>query len=406
MAEILGSIWLVNALKLTFLTSVGVVFYVYFGYPLLLAILSRIFPRPVSVGTDEPSICLIIAAYNEEKILSRKIEKALQLVYPRDRLQILVVSDGSADQTDELVKGYAPAGVRLVAIPRSGKVVALNRAAAEADADILVFSDANAMLKQDALQKLAQNFSDSTVGGVCGNLKHGSHERGTLTTSGESLYWKYDKWVKQQESRIGSIVGADGSLFGVRKCLFSPIANPAQADDFAISVQVVLQGARLVFETGAVAFEAPPSSSRQEFFRKARIANRSMRSILEIPQAMNPFRYGIFSLQLISHKVLRYLVPVFLIGALLANLLLIAESSLYWLSLGPQLFFYTLALAGLLLAQEERSKSVLVYGPFYFCLANLAALSGLISVIRGDRIVFWQPRAGAGPREKYLGGAT
>jgi cellulose synthase/poly-beta-1,6-N-acetylglucosamine synthase-like glycosyltransferase len=379
-------------LELVFFSCLAICFYIYFGYPLLLAVIAAVRRREVRQQAITPSISVIIAAHNEEKIISEKLENTLGLDYPKDRLDIIVVSDGSTDRTEPMVTQYEEQGVRLLSLARCGKMQALNRGVASATGEILVFTDANAILEASALRQLAANFSDPEVGGVCGNQKYRQKQSGDCAGQGENLYWTYDKFIKRLESQVGSTIGADGSIYAIRRNLFIPIDDPAQADDFAVSARVVTQGYRLVFEPAAVSYEEPPASSEREFWRKVRVTNHSLRSLLDLSEALNPWRTGFYALELLSHKVLRYLVPLFLLMAFLANVILARASDFYQFLLLGQMLFYGSALMGYKLRHQSWGRIKFFYVPLYFCLANTAALLGILSLLKGERITLWQPQ--------------
>lgn len=383
--------------ELLFFSSLAVCFYVYFGYPLLLAVMAAIHPREVRRRAITPSLSLIIAAHNEEEVIGEKLENTLSMDYPRDRLEIIVVSDGSTDRTEAITREYEKQGVRLLSLARCGKMRALNQGVAVATGEILVFTDANAILEASALRQLVANFADPEVGGVCGNQKYWQTPTGDCAGQGENLYWTYDKFIKRLESRVGSIIGADGSLYAIRRNLFVPTEDPAQADDFAISVRVVTQGYRLVFEPTAVSYEEAPTSSQREFWRKVRVTNHSLRSLLDMREALNPWRTGFYALELLSHKVLRYLVPLFLVLALLTNGVLAPDSPVLQLLFLGQVLFYGSALMGYGLRHQSWGRRKLFYIPFYFCLGNTAVFLGLLSLLKGDQITFWQPERSLSP---------
>lgn len=383
-------------LELIFFSCLGLCVYVYVGYPLLLAVIAAVRQRDVRRDAITPPVSVIIAAHNEEKIIGEKLENTLSLDYPKDRLEIIVVSDGSTDQTERIVAQYGERGVRLISLARCGKMQALNRGVAAATGELLVFTDANAILHASALRQLAANFTDPDVGGVCGNQNY-RPPSGDCAGQGETLYWTYDTFIKRLESQVGSTIGADGSLYAIRRSLFVPIGDPAQADDLAISARVVTQGYRLVFEPAAVSYEEPPTSSRREFWRKVRVTNHSLRSLWDLREALNPWRTGFYALELLSHKVLRYLVPFFLGLALLANAALALTSGFYRLLLLGQVLFYGSALMGYRLRHHSWGRLRVFYIPFYFCLANAAAFLGILSLLKGERITLWQPQREPSP---------
>jgi len=375
---------------LLFLISMGTCLYVYFGYPLLLWLVSRFQSRPVGRRPITPPVTLVIAAFNEEAIIAAKLENSLALDYPSEELEIVVVSDGSTDSTDEIVRGFAHAGVHLVSRPREGKLRALSAGVDRAGGDIVILTDANSFLEPDSLALLVENFADPEVGGVCGNKKYLSADGGDSTAEGEGLYWRYDKWQKKLESSIGSIFAADGAFYAVRKDLFVPVDDPAQADDIAISARVVLQGFRLLYEPAAVAWEEAPREGRKEFRRKIRVVNHTVRALLGLRGGL--WTSGFYSLELLSHKLVRYFVPFTLIALLITNLILIDEHLLFVAFLVAQLLFYLLAIVGLLLRGHRLGQVRLLSVPYFFTLVNGAALLGMLSVCKGERRATWKPR--------------
>lgn len=370
----------------------GICAYVYAGYPLLLMLLGKVRQHPVRAENITPSVSVIIAAHNEEQIIAEKLENMLGVDYPAGCVEVLVASDGSTDATEAIVGRYASRGVRLLALPRCGKLQALNHAAAQARNEILVFTDANAFFAPDALRRLVRSFADPEVGGVCGNKQYWWTNAGNSTSEGESLYWSYDKRLKCLESGLGSIVAADGAIYAIRAKLFVPMTELAQADDFAISARVVVQGFRLVFDPEAVAYERTRTSSGPEFWRKVRVTNHSLRGILNVPDALKPWRTGWYAIELLSHKVLRHLVPWFLLIALASNAALARVSGVYQALLAGQLLFYGSAAIGYALRRSPLGQQKPFYGPLYFCLANAAAFLGVLSLFRGTRIAAWQPQ--------------
>jgi cellulose synthase/poly-beta-1,6-N-acetylglucosamine synthase-like glycosyltransferase len=378
-------------IALVLFSCLALCLYVYFGYPLLLGLMGIAGRRDVRKADITPAVSIIIPAHNEEKVIAGKLDNLLSSEYPKEEIEIIVASDGSTDRTEEIVSQYGARGVRLLRLSRCGKPMALNEAVALARGEILVFTDANAIFEKLALRHLISNFSDPEVGGVCGDQTYRLERGDDSASEGEQLYWTYDKWIKRLESRLGSVYAADGSIYAIRKHLFVPVTDPAEADDFATSVRVVTQGYRLVFEPGAISYEAPPVSSRREFWRKVRIANQTWRAILNVPEALNPWRQGFHAIELLSHNVLRYLMPFFLPIAFGANVALARGSRVYQLLLLGQGLFYGAALTGWQLRRSKWGRMKLFYGPFYFCLANAAVFLGALSLLSGKRIVVWQP---------------
>lgn len=373
-----------------FVVSAAVTVYIYLGYPLLLLVMARLRPRPVARAEVTPTLTMIVPVYNEAAVIAAKLANCLAVEYPPERLEVLVVSDGSTDDTEALVREADDPRVRLLVLPRAGKAAALNAGAAAARGEVLLFTDANVELAPSAPRVLAHAFADPEVGGVSGR-KVGIVRRGAdATERGENLYWRWDQWQKQLESTIGSIFAADGTLYAIRRELYVPISDPAQADDIAITTRVVLQGRRLLFDPEAVAYEEVPFEGALELRRKVRVTNHSVRALLNLGSAL--WRSGFYSVELLSHKLVRHLVPFFLLALLAASAVLAPVFPLFVLALAAQLGCYALAAAGFLLRHHRVGRLKLLSVPFYFCLVNLAALLGVIGIMRGRRVREWAPR--------------
>jgi cellulose synthase/poly-beta-1,6-N-acetylglucosamine synthase-like glycosyltransferase len=377
---------------LAFWLSVTLIIYSYAGFSLLVIFVARLRNRHVQQKPITPRVTMIVPVWNEEQAIGERLENALSLDYPSGQLEIIVASDGSDDNTHAIANAYAERGVRLMTFPRRGKIYALKDAVAAATGEILVFSDANSMYKADALRLLVRNFADPEVGGVCGNQVYLKAPKADTTSAGEGMYWTFDKWLKQAESLTGSIVSAHGAIYAIRRNLYEPPASAAVTDDFAISTAVIAQGWRLVFESEAIAYEEPTASASLEFGRKVRIMTRGLRGVLMRRRLLNPWRYGFYALELFSHKVLRRLVPIFLLVLFVASWFLSQESSFYFFAAVAQTLFYILAGAGYLLRRHRLGRLKFFYVPFFYCLANAAALIAVIRIIRGKRVEFWQPQ--------------
>jgi cellulose synthase/poly-beta-1,6-N-acetylglucosamine synthase-like glycosyltransferase len=380
------------ALAVLFWLSLLALAYGYAGYPLLIAVVGKLRARLVRRAPVTPTMTLIIAAYNEEAGIAERLENALGVDYPQAALDVLVASDGSSDATAAIVAGYAPRGVRLLQLPRQGKIPALNEAVRHATGELLVFSDANIHFHPQALRALARNFADPAVGGVAGNSTYHLPADGESSSRGEGLYWRYDSWLKEMESRTGSIVSAHGGLYAIRRDLYRPLVETAVTDDFAISTAVIEQGRRLVFDAEALAYELAIPEANREFRRKVRLMTRAWRSVALRRALLNPFRHGFYSVVLFSHKVLRRLLPLVLLVLLASSLLLAPEGGVYLAAAVGQLLFYALAAFGFLARRARLGMLEAVYVPFYYCLANAAALVALVRFLSGTRIALWEPQ--------------
>jgi len=308
-------------IELTFWIFLVLVAYVYIGFPVLLWLLRYMTGgKPVQVGDHRPAVTLVISAFNEADIIAEKITNSLELDYPKELLEIVIVSDASDDGTDEIVQGLEARGIRLLKMrERGGKTLGLNEALKSVSGDIIVFSDANAMYKPDAIQALVRNFHDSNVGAAVGESTYSDSTNDAEKS--ESAYWRYEKVIKHLESQLGSVVGGDGAIYAIRKELYRPMAADALSD-FVNPCQIVEQGKRCLYEPAAVSVEKAAGAFDKEFKRKVRIVNRAWRATMSMKHLLNPFRYGLFAVKLLSHKLLRWLVPAMLIVLLMTNIAL------------------------------------------------------------------------------------
>lgn len=373
-----------------FWSSLAVCVYIYFGYPALLWVMSRVAARPVREADVTPRATFLIAAYNEEKVIARKIENTLSLDYPPDRIEVLVVSNGSTDATADIVRRWNDPRVRLIDLPQPGKMAALNEGAKAATGDILVITDADFFLDRHSLREMARKFADPQVGGVCGARSAAAHRAGEATGEGEGLYHRWDKWQKVLESRIGSVFAADGLLYALRRELYVPVSLAAQADDIAVSTRVVLQGYRLLFEPKATAWEEAVIDPREEFRRKIRVTNHSVSALLAIGTPL--LTSGFYSVELLSHKLVRHFIPFFLIPLFLSNAFLAGASPFYAVTFAGQVLIYALALAGAALRRTRLGRSRILTVPYFFCFVNAAALLGILSMLRGRKVEAWSTR--------------
>jgi cellulose synthase/poly-beta-1,6-N-acetylglucosamine synthase-like glycosyltransferase len=390
-------------IEVLFWSMVFVIVYTYVLFPLLVFLRGTFLRRPYREEAYEPEVSIVIAARNEAGSITSKLENMLSLDYPASKLEIIVASDGSEDETNTLVGEYAGRRVCLLALPRVGKAQALNAGAAAASGEILAFSDANSMFAPDALRALMKPFSDPAVGGVAGNqcyLPKGSSGivSSNLAHDGEESYWNYDRRLKQLESEAGNVISATGSLYAIRRRLFMQVPEGV-TDDFVTSTAVIVQGYRLVFAPQAVTYEPIASSSRLEFGRKLRISTRGLQAVLARRVLLNPFRYGFYAVQLFSHKVLRRLVALPLLVLLLISPLLWSQGLIYQLALLGQLALYALVLLGLALRRTHLGGLKIFTYPFYFCMVNFASLLAALNVISGRRIALWEPQRQAAQAE-------
>ncbi len=372
-------------MTLIFWFSLGLLLYIYVGYPLFVWALATLFGQAPTRKPITPFVSLLIPSYNEEAHIDAKLQNSLALDYPKDRLEIIVASDGSTDRTNAIVERYRGRGVKLLAMRDNiGKAAMLDRTVPLVRGEIVVFSDTSSELEPDALRILMQSFADSRVGCVSGlyRLKVGSD----LRAQGEGLYWRYETFIKQQESRLHSILGAHGAFYAIRKPLFQRLEEGSINDDYLIPMRIVEQGYRAVYEPGAKSWEHEATSVEGEFARRRRIAAGNCQQINALRSLLNPLR-GWVALCFFSHKVLRTLAPLLMIGTLISSWWL--PRPLGALALILQGLLYASAYAGYLC--QRRGKSVRwLSPPLYFCLGNLAMLAGLIKFVVSRQRPSWE----------------
>lgn len=370
---------LTTLLQATFFVCAGLVTFHYLLYPSLVILLARLRgdrrdAAPMQAATPYPTLTVVIAAYNEERVIAAKLENTLALDYPADRLRVVVAAHGSSDATAEIAGGFAARGVTVLHDPvRRGKTAALNRAVEATASEIVVFSDANNNFNADALLQLVRHFADPKVGGVCGLKQiYDAHDRESAV--GDGLYWKYESAIKIAESRLGSITTADGEIFAVRRELYRTLDESLINDDAAITLDLVRSGYRVLYEPGARSYEHASIRIEDDFNVKVRMVSGGFQTLARNWRFLIPPRSA-FAFAFLSHKVLRWLAPEFLILMLAASLMLAATPFFLVVLLG-QVAFYALAWAGWRM-RARATLPIAIYVPFYFCAMNLAALFGL-----------------------------
>lgn len=371
-----------DVMKIVFWISVIAILYTYAGYPLLLLCLakgSREQKNSMPHPGFQPEVSLIIPVYNEEKVIDDKIRNLISLDYPKDKMEIIVVSDASTDRTGAIVRQYEEGGVRFVEQgARKGKAAALNRGLVESKNEIIVFSDASILLKEDALRNIVRPFSNRSIGCVSG-------EDYIPGGGGEGAYGRYELFLRNLESRIGSIVGASGCFYAQRKSLYEPFPE-GMAPDFFSVLKTVEKGYRAVTDATARGFMQSIPSHKGEFQRKVRTLLRGMTTIFHFKHMLNPFRYGIFAIKLISHKLLRWLVGVLLILLFLSNAFLLS-SNIYASIFFVQIAFYGMAIIG----GAGISGQIFFRIPLFFSIVNLSTLIAWVKYLLGYRQEIWEP---------------
>jgi cellulose synthase/poly-beta-1,6-N-acetylglucosamine synthase-like glycosyltransferase len=375
--------------EIIFWLSAAALFYTYAGYPLLLAVFSALRSRTVQRGDCEPTVSIIITAYNEERDLAAKLDNTLALDYPRDLLEIIVASDCSHDQTDAIAREFAGRGVRLHRqSQRLGKTAAQNAAVEQAHGEIILFSDATSLYRPDAVRAIMPSFADPEVGCVAGRLEY-VDSSGSRVGQGARSYWSYETFLKRHESRVGSLIGVSGCLYAVRRAAYIPLYHEA-CSDFIIATKMVEQGLRAVYEPNAVCTEQTNRQSDKELKMRVRIIAQTFTDLWRHRSLLNPVRGGFYGVQLLSHKVMRYLVPFFLMGLFFSSAVMASSSLVFRLMFAAQIACYACpAIAWVLDRVGIRSR--LLAFPQYFMLANLASLIGCYKFLRGQRYASWEP---------------
>jgi len=372
-----------------FYTAGGIILYSYVGYPLLLAVLSVFKSRSKQTATQLPLVTVIIAAYNEEAVIGKKIENTLAADYPLEKLQLIVAAQGSTDRTAAIAAAF-PNVLVMQSAERKGKAVAVNEAVAQAIHPVVVLTDANTLLTPQTIQRLVLKLNDAATGAVAGEKK--VVDVNNATVSGEGLYWRYESWLKQQETVFYTVVGAAGELFAFKKELFVPIPEHAVTDDFFLSLSVNMQGKKVAYAADAISTEAASLSLKDEWNRKLRIAAGGIQSLFLVKEALNPFRYPVLSFQFFSHRVLRWLFcgPAFLV-LLLANVMLANTTSFacYRVALLLQILFYVFALIGYFFSVQKKSFFLFTV-PFYIVFMHAAMMAGIVRYFTKGQSVLWE----------------
>jgi len=387
-------------IKLLFWFSFFIVFYTYIGYGILIwgiNFLKGIFSKAVDgISQDkfEPEVALIIAAFNEEDYIADKIKNTLELDYPTGKLHVYFITDGSNDSTPAIVASHPQ--ITLFHQPeRRGKAAAMNRAIQLVNEPFVVFCDANTMLNLECIKEIIAPYAHPKVGAVAGEKKIFQSAAGKAASAGEGLYWKYESFLKKQDARLYSVVGAAGELFSVRRELYQPIETGVIIEDFVLSLRIAMKGYVVQYAPGAYAMEAASASIKEEQKRKVRICAGGFQAMVMLKGLFNIFRYGVLSFQYISHRVLRWSVtPVFLFLLFPLNLVLVFNRAgiIYDLSLAGQLLFYILGFTGWYYANRNVSVKAL-YVPYYFLFMNISVFAGFKRFIGGKQTVLWDKAA-------------
>ncbi|MFO1390360.1 glycosyltransferase family 2 protein [Cellvibrio sp.] len=377
-------------MTLLFWLSALIIFYIYIGYPILLRYLPKK-PLHFSHQSNLPKVTVLIPAFNESKVIEGTIKNKFSQDYPAELLEVIVISDESEDGTDEIVTQLAATEPRLKLIrqvPRQGKTAGLNLAMQHAQGEIIVFSDANSHYETQGLRELVNCFSDPQVGYVTGKMVYVNSD-GSLIGDGCSAYMKYENYMRALETQVDSVVGVDGGIDAIRKELYQPM-NSDQLPDFVLPLKVVTQGKRVIYCESALLNEESLSNSQSEFRMRVRVSLRAYWAMKDMKHLFNPFKYGLFSLQLTSHKLLRYLAFIPLILAFLSNGFL-TYNGFYSFTFLIQIIFYV---GAAFVSLNDGTNNRWLGLANYFCLINIASAMAFLKFIKGEKIVLWKPRVG------------
>jgi glycosyltransferase involved in cell wall biosynthesis len=370
--------------RATFWGSLGALAWTHAGYPLAMGVLARVRPRPVRKAEQTPSVSLVVSAHDEEAVIRRRVDNALALDYPPESLEVVVASDGSADLTDAIVGEIAAENprVRLLQCPREGKVAAQHRAVRGTSGDVVAFTDANSEWRPDALRALVRNLADDEVGYVCGQLRLETPEGANM----EGAYWRYEMWVRRQESVASSITAGNGAIYAVKREAYVE-DDPKFGHDFGFPYLMEQMGRRAVYEPEAIAVEKPAAEPEDEYGRKVRTISRALGHILT-GRAFRPTR-PLYLAQLVSHRVLRYSTGILHVVLLVSNVLLMARAPFYRL-------FLVLQLAGLALAAAGKARLPIPGArlAYYYFVVTKATAAALVRYLRSGTPQTWDKAKG------------
>jgi len=373
-----------------FLMCLILIIYIYIGYPICIFIFSKLVNKTIHKERNEISVSILISAFNEEKFIARTIRNKLEQDY--SDFEVIVISDESTDDTDNIVKSFSDPRVKFIRqMPRQGKTAALNKAILQAKGNIIVFSDANSIYDSNVLKCLVSNFSDPQVGYVTGKMIY-TNADSSLVGDGCDSYMRYENWIRTYETQFNSVVGVDGGIDAMLRELYEPL-NADQLPDFVQPLHVIKKGYRVIYEPAALLHEEALTEQKTEFKMRVRVSLRALWALMDMRALLNPVKYLVYSWQLFSHKVLRYLAWIPLVILVILNLLLLGEGQFYRFMLVLQGLFYFLAALGYAL-RHRRFNPVFITAPYYFLLVNFAAARAFQHFIRGKKQIMWEPRAG------------
>jgi cellulose synthase/poly-beta-1,6-N-acetylglucosamine synthase-like glycosyltransferase len=376
-----------------FWIALGILVYTYLGYGVVIsfmAFLKKRFSKKAAPSNNYyPEVTLVVPAYNEEDFISTKLQNSLELKYPKNRLKLLFITDGSTDATTDILRKQEGITV-LHSDQRGGKSAALNRAMQFIETEIVVFNDANTLLAPDAMQKLAQKFSDLQVGGVSGEKQVIIRNEDGTSAHGEGLYWKYESFLKKKDAEVHSVMGAAGELIAFRSALVEHLDEDVILDDFMMTFSIINKGFKVDYAPEVRAVETASANVTEELKRKTRIAAGGWQAMSRMPQLLKFWKSPLLSFMYISHRVLRWSVSAFLLPVLfLLNIALVGEGSLFTLLMGAQIVFYAFASIGYM-QQNKTKPSKLFFIPYYFVLMNYAVFAGFLKFMKGTQSAIWE----------------
>ena len=376
-------------MKILFYLSLIGIIYTYFGYPLLMVAFSKLKKqKPIKKGEFTPFISIVIPAYNEEKSIGAKLNEILSLNYPKVKMEVMVISDASTDKTDEIISGFLNRGVKLFRMDkRSGKIAAYRKVFPLLKGEIIVFSDATSILSLDSVINLISNFNDETVGCAGGVLTYVNPKQANVG-KGEKKYWSYEKRILELESNLCSLLSVSGTFYAVRKELYPQNMKDDLADDLIVPFNVRKNGKRIVLDNQAICKDFTTLSIKEEMNKRIRITVQNIRGLLDQVDILNPFKYGLYSILAISHKLFRLLVPIFLLLLFITSMFLSLHSIIFLLIFISQIIFYFSGLIGYQV--NKKIKFSLGNALSYFCLSNLAIAIGIIKFFEGEKVVTWE----------------
>jgi cellulose synthase/poly-beta-1,6-N-acetylglucosamine synthase-like glycosyltransferase len=385
-------------IRLLFWILLFIIIYAYLGYTLILLIIvffKKLLTnqKPPSTDKYEPEVTLLVAAYNEKDCIENKIRNSMELNYPKDKLKLVWVTDGSDDGTPQKLRQYKNVTVLHEEV-RRGKINAMNRAVRYIKTPIIIFSDANTNLNRNSVREITNIFRDKSVGCVAGEKRIITLKKEKAVGAGEGIYWQYESVIKSLESQLNSVMGAAGELFAIRTELYDDVKEDTILDDFTISLEIAKKGYKIKYAPDAFASESGSLSIKEELKRKFRIASGGLQTLFRMTEILNVFKYGMLSFQYFSHKVMRWtLVPFSFILIFLLNLIIVftqdTGSDLYLYFLYVQLLFYLLILIGALLSNMKIRLKIL-FVPYYMFIMNYAMINGIFRYISGSQSVKWE----------------